>query len=540
MNKKTKIIYATFLLILSLFIFSKISQAAFFPLEITNIKPAGTGDPAIPSTNRIFRAYPGIEYNIRAAVIGGTYPYTYSLSNQPEGMTINPRTGEISWPNPQTDANNISLSVTDSEDTTVQTSWSIAVTEEGFIFVDSAYSGDETGSIEKPYSSVLSMLSSTINGDNSRIVYFRGGNYILPAHNSNPNAEIALITGKAATNLNDNPATWLGYPGEDVNIDGDERLFSVFSTSPYFDKLNLSNFSDYGMLMGNNNSYMTIRRCSWSNIVAVRTVNENQGFLFLSRSGAFGSFFVIQDNEFFNFTGASAIGSLYDHNKILIENNYIHSSGGAGINGLNHPLMPKENLSYTTIRGNKVIVDKGLILNARLYNSDYTEILYNLFYRQVSTERATAFETNTEGYTESGTTKRVKFWRNTVTQDVYFRFINPENCSFSGPYYLNDNIILNPNSNASTYETYNFLSFNNDGGMTAQQRIARRACINDENNLYNTNIASVIDSDGLLTLGYSEYLGYNGWQFGDGSTPVNFVENTDIISPNSPTGLNVL
>jgi hypothetical protein len=105
-------------------------------LEITNIKPAGTGDPVIPSTNRIFRAYPGIEYNIRAAVIGGTYPYTYSLNNAPEGMTINSRTGEIVWPNPQLDASDIQLSVKDSENTTVSTAWSITVSANGFLFVD--------------------------------------------------------------------------------------------------------------------------------------------------------------------------------------------------------------------------------------------------------------------------------------------------------------------------------------------------------------------------------------------------------------------
>ena len=84
------------LLIILFFLAPDVATAALFPLEITNIKASGTGTPAIPSTNRIFRAYPGIEYNIRAAVIGGDYPYTYELSGQPSGMTINSRTGEIS------------------------------------------------------------------------------------------------------------------------------------------------------------------------------------------------------------------------------------------------------------------------------------------------------------------------------------------------------------------------------------------------------------------------------------------------------------
>lgn len=87
-------------LLSALFFITQTAAPAFaskanFPLEITNIKPAGTGDPPIPATNRIFRAYPGIEYNIRAAVIGGVYPYYHELSGAPGRMTIDSFTGEI-------------------------------------------------------------------------------------------------------------------------------------------------------------------------------------------------------------------------------------------------------------------------------------------------------------------------------------------------------------------------------------------------------------------------------------------------------------
>ena len=54
--------------------------SANYPLAIINIRPAGTGDPAIGENNRIFRAYPGIEYNIRVGVIGGEYPYVFKLN----------------------------------------------------------------------------------------------------------------------------------------------------------------------------------------------------------------------------------------------------------------------------------------------------------------------------------------------------------------------------------------------------------------------------------------------------------------------------
>src|SRR5688572_3861262 len=82
--------------------------AANYPLELVSPRAVNTspaaGYPAINSENRIFRAYPGMVYNIRAAVIGGAWPYTFTLSNAPAGMTIDSRTGTINWPNPQANA----------------------------------------------------------------------------------------------------------------------------------------------------------------------------------------------------------------------------------------------------------------------------------------------------------------------------------------------------------------------------------------------------------------------------------------------------
>src|SRR5687767_12569806 len=98
----------------------------FYPLEITNIGPVGVN--GMSANNRIFRAYPGLEYNIRAAVVGGVYPFQYSLSGAPTGMTIDAATGEIRWPTPQSNASNITLTVRDSAGATRSATWSITVT----------------------------------------------------------------------------------------------------------------------------------------------------------------------------------------------------------------------------------------------------------------------------------------------------------------------------------------------------------------------------------------------------------------------------
>lgn len=44
------------------------------------------------------RAYPGALYETRPAVTGGTWPYRFSLRGAPTGMTIDARSGAITWP----------------------------------------------------------------------------------------------------------------------------------------------------------------------------------------------------------------------------------------------------------------------------------------------------------------------------------------------------------------------------------------------------------------------------------------------------------
>lgn len=341
-----------FFFLLFFLILPNISQGANFPLEITNIKPAGTGSPAISTTNRIFRAYPGIEYNIRAAVIGGVYPYTYSLSNQPAGMIINSRTGEISWPNPQNNSGTITLSVTDAENTTVNTTWEIAVTTSGFIFVDLSYVGTETGSFAQPYRSLENMLNNE-SGVND-IVYFRAGVYQMIRFNASYEHGI---------NLGISPHNWLAYPNETVVLQGGNNTgeaHRIVSWDPfYFDGLIIKDVVDYGIMTAGSVNYKTVRRCVFDGLVPSDDVNNNYGFIHTTSNGP-GYYSVIADNEFRHWRQSAAIGSLYDDNKILIENNYIHDNlpdeTPTGI-GTTIGIAPKLYTDYLTVRGNKVVMD---------------------------------------------------------------------------------------------------------------------------------------------------------------------------------------
>jgi len=480
-------------------------SAANFPLEIINIKPAGEsgpyGGPAIPETNRIFRAYPGIEYNIRAAVIGGLYPYNFSLSNAPSGMVINETSGEISWvpDSVEDDASNIQLSVTDSEGTTISTSWSINVTKDSFIFVDKSYTEEDSdGSFERPYGSMLEFLNNTFDtGQETDIVYFRGGEYQIEDWNS--------ASDNRNMNILNNPCFWIGYPGEDVDMVGvnpgenhSEALFiynAGASANPfYFDGIDFRGFSQYGMMFRSGLNYNTIRRCIFSDLEPIDDVNRNQGFLYTPHGGT-GYYLTLQDNEFKDWYGSSAIGSLYYTYNVLIEDNYIHSPknmkepGGIGVT---LGLTPKSNTNFLTIRKNKIYMDIGTPLgssvNSAMFNSDNVEIYYN-FFKKVDLGSVILF--NTHGHTDSGPLRKMNFYRNTVDGDTADIRFNPcEN--YGGPFSFYNNIfVLNNNQ----------LDINNCDS------------INYTNNLEGTDSDNIINPlTGKLTQEYSEYRGTHGWE----------------------------
>jgi hypothetical protein len=438
------------------------AQSSPFALEIMNIKPAGTGNPAIPATNRIFRAYPGIEYNIRPAVIGGTYPYRFALLDAPNGMTIDPDTGEISWPNPQSNSGSITLIVTDSQGKTVQTSWAITVTTSGFWFVDSKYTGVSNGSISQPYRTIEEVLNATRSANITDIVYMRGGNYFLPS-------------GTGQIVLTDSPHNWIGFPNERVNIDGNGRYFRTSDYPVYFDNLNWSNLIDYGLMVGGGRHYQAIRRSTWNHIRSSTSTNVNQGFIYATSSSGHGYGLVIQDNIFSDFVGAQAMGSLYSTDKALIEDNHTFDGGLPGPHSFATPIGLKSQNPNTTIRGNRIELpgdgtEFGLYIGGG--GHEYMDLSYNLIYRKPgSNSYALTFfyPTNVHAY------------RNTFVGDIKFR----SNLS-QGPYYFSKNVIIG--------------------------RLVDDTYVTKNDNLMGSLSDNIVDSAGNLTSAYQEYLGTHGYQ----------------------------
>lgn len=455
------------------------------PLEITNIKPSGTGDPAILSDARIFRAYPGIEYNIRAAVIGGVYPYEHTLTNAPSGMTVNATTGEIVWPNPTTSAANIMLTVVDSVGNSASAIWSINVSTDGFVFIDSSYSGTQTGSIAQPFSSISSFASGIGSGHTSDIVYFREGNYTLLEYGEEP----------GRFGINALPAKWLGYPGETVTIDANEITIRGYGYTMYFDNLEMHNFVNHGFIISPSN-YHTFRRLTLRDLVSDDPVNQNQGFIYTTDGGVPGGYgLVFQDIAVTNSTGAEGIGSIYSTYKMLIENCQF-DNGHAGLHSFTSPIGLKLKSSYYTIRGNKIILptDAGLF---EVYNKDvineenYGEICWNFIKAESGgTDRSLTFFYP----------KYVNLYRNTFVGDItfYTQFSN-------GPFYFYNNVLLGSLVNTDQVES-------------------------GENIVVSYGATDVINADGELLSAYADYVGVTGWQFVGGTTPI----EAGSFTPNNP------
>ncbi len=200
-------------------------ETARYPLELVLPRAADSspssddGSPTVSGEHRIFRAYPAIEYNIRAVVLGGSYPFRFHLTDAPPGMTIDARTGEIRWPNPTGSRIRPTITVTDAEGTERSSSWEIRVGTESFRFVDAVRGEDSNnGTREKPWKTLAAVKANPSQGG---VVYFRAGTYDTAA--LQPTGDDEGGWKRAEFNGRVHPVQWIAYPGEKPVIDSGYR-----------------------------------------------------------------------------------------------------------------------------------------------------------------------------------------------------------------------------------------------------------------------------------------------------------------------------
>lgn len=312
------------------------AEPARFPLELVSPRAAGTmpsddpGTPAMPAGHRSFRAYPGLEYDIRAVVIGGSYPYTYSLSDAPDGMTIDADTGRIAWASPTTGTVSPTITVVDAEGTAVSSPWTIDVGVAGFRFVDAA-AGDDgaSGTIDDPWRTLAAIQD---NGTSGEIVYFHGGVYVtagLPVSGSNTWTRVEF--GAQAHSVQ-----WLAYPGETPVIDngyssGAENSrfirMSGSDTHPvYLDGFEITNAWDKGLQYGSGTDYPVFRRLDIHGVAEAIDGSNPAGIMTLANYGDPTWYAAYQDIDFHD--NASGGIKQYSHRKVLWEDLQFRNSGG--------------------------------------------------------------------------------------------------------------------------------------------------------------------------------------------------------------------
>ena len=478
--------------------------AANYPLELTNIKPAGTG--GLTANNRIYRAYPGLEYNIRAAVIGGSYPYTFTLSNAPAGMTVDSR-GIISWPNPQGSASP-TLTVRDQEGAQVSATWSIAVDGSSFRFVDAVNGNDaNAGTQAAPWRSFSKVYSSATG---TQIVYFRAGTYSVTgiptqATDNSVGEEYILWDGVQRSVM------WIGYPGDtkptlDFAYTGNGEPYSDGTSVPrlkingpnlYFDNMRFYRCMTMCFQVNHGSQAGTTFRRNVFDTTGPGIDGGNSAFImFVAAQGINSTYTVVQDNDFGNIRTGSANCALklYTLIKPLFEDNSFHD-----IQADSEALAIKAAISMYTVRGNRFWnTFHGIGGNQNWYSpADQTrgEILYN-------TVQASGTNSDALNFNQNEVAGETFIYRNTLVGRVIAYNTGPGD----GPFRLYNNIVVNSDSGTPSGSHITHV------GVTDASRIVL------SNNLVGSPSDGILTSQALLTPAYQQYATTHGSQIPGGIT----------------------
>jgi len=452
------------------------AYAANFPLELTNIKPAGTG--TMTANHRIYRAYPGIVYNIRAAVVGGAYPFTYSLTNAPAGMTINAQTGEINWPNPQANASP-TITVVDSEGTRVTGTWAITVSTAGFKFVDAVNgSASGNGSIGSPWRLMSEVEANAADTD---IVYFRAGTYNVL---NMPRTSVGTPWERVQWH---GPTVWLAYPGQSPVINlgyqaGGENgpLIRLGGPNIYVDGFETTNASIMAFQVEDGNN-ATFRRCRMHDL-RLGGDGTNAAFIMTVTQPTPARNMVIQDTSFYNVAPDSVTIKIYGQEKLLIENT-THYNAPVGIE-------LKNDIRQFTVRGNTLYGITNAALGGNMHTSTTNgEFVFN------NSRGGIALDLN-----QDGMAGQIFAQRNTLVGRVQIRNTD----AADGPFRLSANVIVNNDPGTPSGSHVYHLSVSDPSRVTLT------------NNLVGNTSDNMVDGNGNLTANYVGYIGTRGHMLGAG------------------------
>lgn len=503
----------------------------FLPLEITNIGTIGVN--GMDSNNRIFRAYPGLVYNIRVAAVGGVYPFTYTLASAPVGMTIDANTGEINWPNPQTSAADIRVTVQDRIGAVDTKTWSINVTTTGFRFIDAvngrpaANNGCSStcgnGTFTNPWRTLGDLA---LNDDPTNIAYFKTGTYPvtdIPTTLMEAPGDVwqRYVFSEDARSRNAGSVIWLAYPGQSPVIDFGYRpggsagaIIRHGGHSVYIDGFETINTRTIGFQIGadlnlRGGTYRKLRMHAGgpggngSNASYIMTLTNPPSL-------AYGM--VVQNSAFYDITEAS-VGDMvalkfYSLSKVLIEDSTFYNMATA--------VELKSDIQHFTVRHNRFFNITATALGGNMHScprcaSDGSDIARTG--GEISFNNARSADMAVD-LNQDGMAVATYVHRNTFVGRVQVRNTD----ATDGPFYLSRNVIVN--NDAGTLSGPHIYYYS----VTAPNRI-----ITSEN-LVGYPSDNIVDASGFLTSGFGQWVGTRGFQ----------TTTTTGTAPAAPTNLRIV
>lgn len=480
---------------------------ARYSLEIT--RPVT----AMHANDRWRHAYPGLPYNVRVGAVGGVYPYLYELVNAPGDWTINEETGEINWPNPQSNATDVQVRVTDTKGTSVLSdAWSVAVATTRFKFMAPAALGgsdSNTGAIDSPWETLGKFQA---DGTIQTIGYFREGTY-----NVYDGSGVVIGNGSGGSTdstrwggTQDRPIMFLAYPDENPVFD--HGYVDGVSAGLMWDFGNSGTNTKHIYLDGGEhihahnkcirvvptfNSYAVFRNLYFhDNGPGADGSNSSLGIDFESGNYTSGDNInnVIQDCEFSHYTDneINCCFKLYATDKALIEDCYFHDLNIGGED--EEAIANKAGNRQLTVRGCwSDVCNQGLYggnqngNNANGYQCD-AEVIFCYF--QSNGNRVVNMNH------DNASTQPHRFHRNTFRGTVRFVSLG----ATQGPWTYDRNVIVN--GNAATD--------NPDGSGITHVNAPTISRLTVTNPLFGADNGTVIDASGnLIDPGL---IGQYGWQ----------------------------
>jgi hypothetical protein len=483
-----------------------------FALELIYPKAIAAAPSGLDANNRCYFAYPGIPYQIRVCAIGGAWPYTYSLSNEPSGMTVDQDTGLLTWTNPTVTASNVQVTVTDDEGTTVSSTWSIAVGTSGWFFVDAASGNDaNAGTLAAPWQSILKVYNSS--GAYGR-VYFRAGTYLFTG--------VPITSGGTAVDNRyafsgpSRSTCWIGYPGDTRPV---INFASNGSSTPglrpsghaiYYRGLTFQNgFNKTIWVDRSGRRGAHFDDCIWDTLGPAGTAgagDNSAGIMYTQLYGsggvpdtqAYGDVVTHCTFDDFQYTGGETttpVGiKLYSWLKGLVHGNHF------GANISREVVALKSDTSQITVRGN-TFTDSTIGGNFnRTQDESSVEICFNLFQHTGNGLHLWP----SKGTFDAGA---VYVYRNTIAARILIEHLY----TIDGPYTFQRNVIVNADGAGSPYP------FMQDSTISDASRVTTNIPSNPSlaptgvENLAGTTANAIIDSNGLLIGAYrTAYLGLMG------------------------------